>query len=135
MPMSKKSNDIIELSDFDTPSIRAAVLVAVDPPPDGRVNNDVVAKHCSVKPWDPVATADASTRVAQLRSGCWFQNVLGRETWVAFYFRADDGPDDVLRRATTAIAADPVVVALAARRSDGGRIGKPYVIWFGNDRR
>jgi hypothetical protein len=125
LPTPKTLDDIIRLNHFETPSIRIAVLVAVNPPDDGKVRNAAVAKYCREQ-WNMGAA-----QPAPLQSGCWFENVFDRETWVAFYYGAADGPDMFLQRKAASIAADPVVTSLAARRSVGEQLGHPYVAIFG----
>ena len=46
IPTPKKSIDVIEVNDFGPVDVRVAVLVAVKPPPDGKVRNDAVEKYC-----------------------------------------------------------------------------------------
>lgn len=43
---------------------------------------------------------------ASSQSHCWFEDVSGREIWVALYFGSDDGSDQVLRRKVEDIATE-----------------------------
>jgi hypothetical protein len=126
MPTPKKSIDLIEVNDFGSADIRAAVLVAIKPPSDGKVRNDVVEKYCREK-WNP--KVDAADKAFPR---CGFEGVFYQETWIEFYYLAEDGPDETLRRLAADIARDPGVLALAAMKRDGGRAGHPYLVFFGH---
>jgi hypothetical protein len=124
MPTPKKSIDIVEVNDFGPVDVRAAVLVAVTPPPDGKLRNDVLEKYCRNKWNTKVDPADKTF------PQCKFENVFHQEGWIQFYYLAEDGPDESLRRLAANIARDPGVVTLAARKRDGDRAGHPYLVFF-----
>lgn len=125
MPTPKKSMDFIEVNGFGPVNIRAAVLVAITPSPDGKVRNDVVEKYCRNRSNAKVNPAD------RIFPRCRFESVFHQEGWIQFYYLAEDGQDESLRRLAADIARDPDVLALAATKRDGGRAGRPYLVFFG----
>jgi hypothetical protein len=135
-PMStrKKPGALVEIKDLDAGAIRAAVLVAVDSVPGAKIRNAAVKKYCREK-WNEDAKDIASDLTQSVRTHCLFEDEFGREAWAALYFNADDGPDETLRNRAKEIAADPIVVNLAARESADGEVGHPYVVLFGGQRR
>jgi hypothetical protein len=126
MPTPKRSMELIEVSGFGPVDIRAAVLVAVKLPADEKNANGVVEKYCREK-WN--AKVDPADRTFPR---CGFENVFFREMWVQFYYLAEDGTDETLRRLAADIARDPDILALAAMNRDGGRAGHPYLVFFGH---
>jgi len=126
MPTPKRSMELIEINGFGPADIRAAVLVAVKLPADEKNANGVVEKYCRGK-WN--AKVDPADRTFPR---CEFENVFFREMWVQFYYLAEDGTDETLRRLAADIARDPDVLALAATNRDGGRASHPYLVFFGH---
>jgi hypothetical protein len=126
MPTPKKSMELIEVGGFGPVDIRAAVLVAVKPSPDEKSRNDVVGKYCREK-WN--AKVDPADRTFPR---CRVENIFFREMWVQFYYLAEDGADEILKRLAADIARDPDVRALAAMNRDGSRAGHPYLVLFGH---
>jgi len=126
MPTPKKSIDVIEVNDFGPVDVRVAVLVAIKPAPDGKIRNDVVEKYCRNVRNTKVDPADKTF------PRCRFESVFYQEDWIQFYYLAEDGPDESLRRLVADIARDPDVLALAAMKRDGGRTGYPYLVFFGH---
>jgi hypothetical protein len=127
MRTQKTSAEVISLSEMHTQSFRAAVMIAIDALSDPRLAkdpavNDVVKKYC------PATKSEIADPV---RNPCSFEDIFGRETWICFFFLTDASPDDRLNDAVAKIATDPAVIALAARKHEGGRAGKPYIVWFG----
>jgi hypothetical protein len=125
LPTPKTRERVIKLPDIDIPPIRAAVLLAIDRSPGGKVRNDVTKKYCVFVDSTVAVTTEFPVR-------CDFLPSPGREIWMALYFDASDGPDDVLLDRVNKIASDPVVGELAARRRNGEIPGHPYVVLFGS---
>jgi len=125
--MSKSAKHVLSIRDPDTSAIRAAVLIALDPPITGKVRDQALAKYCTGLSKE----MDQKTDGNKARTHCWFEDFFGRETWAAIYFDADDGSDPVLRQRAAEIATDSAIADLAARRNDGPQRGRPYVVIFG----
>jgi hypothetical protein len=123
LPTPKTRERVIKMPDIDTPAIRAAVLLAIDPSQYAKVREEVTRKYCAFI---------NSTPTAEFRAQCDSQNYFGRETWITLYFDASDGPDNVLLDRVSKIASDPVVCEVAARRQNGETPGHPYVVLFGS---
>jgi hypothetical protein len=130
IPMTKKPERELRLGEFDSSAIRAAVLVAVDPPENEKIRNEVTAKYCRDKAY--LDERDAGKRDLSLQVHCMADGVLGREYWLAMYVGDDDGPDESLRKKVKTIASDAAVVHLAAQRSHDGEVGHPYIVLFGS---
>jgi hypothetical protein len=124
MPTPKKSIDMVEVNDFGPVDVRVAVLVAVKPPSDGKLHNDVLEKYCRNMRNTKVDPADKTF------PQCRFESVFHQEGWIEFYYLAEDGPDESLRRLAANIARDPGVLTLAAMKRDGDRAGHPYLVFF-----
>ena len=97
----KKAMELIEINGFGPADIRAAVLVAVKLPADEKSANRVVEKYCREK---RNAKVDPADRTFPRRG---FENVFFREMWVQFYYLAEDGTDETLRRLAADIAEIP----------------------------
>ena len=128
MPLLKPVNHAFAVRDLDTSAIRATVLIAIDPPAGGKVRDEALVKYCP----GLSEAADENVKENSTKFHCWFQDLFGRETWAAIYFDADEGADTALRQRARQIAEDPAIIDLAAKRSEGGRPGRPYVVVFGN---
>jgi hypothetical protein len=126
MDIRKKSTALIEVNDWGPVDVRAAVLVAVELPADGKIRNDVVEKYCRGK-WN--SKVDAADKTLPR---CQFETIFHREAWIEFHYLAEDGPDESLRRLATDIAQDPAVLALAAMKQNDGKAGHPYLVFFGH---
>jgi hypothetical protein len=123
--MTKTSADVIDVKECRA-GIRAAVMIAIEEPADPVVTNDpavneAIAKYC------PRKQSDLDDRWVP----CVFRGGYGHETWIIISFRTVDGMDDKLRTSISDIMADPAIIALAARKREGSRPGKPFIVWFG----
>jgi hypothetical protein len=125
MDMRKKSTALVEVNDWGSVDVRAAVLVAVEMPADGKIRNDVVEKYCRGK-WN--SKVDASDKTLPR---CRFETVFHQEGWIQFYYSVEDGADESLRRLAADLAQDPAVLALAAMKRNDGKAGHPYLVFFG----
>jgi hypothetical protein len=124
MDLRKKTTALIEMN-ISGSGVRAAVLVAIKPPADGRVRNDVVEKYCRGKRSSESDAADKAL------PRCRIESVFHQETWIEFHYFAEDGTDESLRLLAAGIAQDPAVVALAAMKQNDGKAGHPYLVFFG----
>jgi hypothetical protein len=123
---TKRSDRLAKLSQFESSAIRAAVFVAVDPPKDGKVTNNVTKKYCG----DSQTTA-SDERKSTPQPRCLSDAVFGREYWLVLYFGAGDGSDHEILDRVRKIADDSSVVQLAAQRMEGTEPEHPYVALFG----
>jgi len=126
MDIRRKSTALIEVNDWDSADVRAAVLVAIELPADGKIRNDVVEKYCRGK-WN--SKVDASDKTLPR---CRFETVFHQEGWIEFYYSAEDGAGESLRRLAADLAQDPAVLALAAMKRNDGKVGHPYLVFFGH---
>jgi hypothetical protein len=127
---SKKPTRRIQLTHFDLPAIRAAVLVALDYLKGNQLRDEVIARTCRERPGENTKPSPRN-QAAPMRPHCVTDNVYGREFWFAMYFGADDGSDEELSRKVEELAEDPIIKNLAAQKREGSEPGQPYVVLFG----